>query len=197
MVLRGNALPFGDQEAVGCDCQCSVVMETRPAAALIAPEADFLLEVLIIALDAPAHLGEIDKAAERHVRVDGCEPGLGGSGVALGPLYRPANDASGSGRKPWLSRCRRPACPRRLPFGIVFQPITAPRGRRAVDRWGGSGSLAFFVRFEFRQGLFLECEVGVQISLRRLDRFMTEPKRDYGAIDAGLQQLHRGVSAPV
>jgi hypothetical protein len=39
-------------------------METRPAAALIMPEADFLLEVLIIALDAPAHLGEIDKAAE-------------------------------------------------------------------------------------------------------------------------------------
>ena len=68
-------------------------MEARPAAALIMPEADFLLEVLIIALDAPAHLGEIDKAAERHVRVDGCEPVLGGGRLALGPLCRPANYA--------------------------------------------------------------------------------------------------------
>jgi hypothetical protein len=69
------------------------MMETLPAATLIMPEADFLLEVLIIALDAPAHLREIDKAAERHVRVDGCEPILGGSGLALGPLCRPANYA--------------------------------------------------------------------------------------------------------
>src|SRR5947209_799558 len=48
------------------------MMEAPPAAALIMPEANFLFEVFIIALDAPAHLGEIDKAAERHVRVDGC-----------------------------------------------------------------------------------------------------------------------------
>jgi hypothetical protein len=53
------------------------------------PEADFLLEVLIIALDAPAHLGKIDKSAERHVRVDGCEPVIGGSGLGLGPLLPP------------------------------------------------------------------------------------------------------------
>jgi hypothetical protein len=33
------------------------------------PEANFLFEqVFIIALDAPAHLGEIDKAAEQHGR---------------------------------------------------------------------------------------------------------------------------------
>jgi hypothetical protein len=38
-----------------------VVTETR--------QADFLLEVLIIALDAPAHLDEIDKAAERLTQV--------------------------------------------------------------------------------------------------------------------------------
>ena len=62
------------------------MMEARPTAALIMPEANFLLEVLIITLDAPAHLGEIDKAAERHVRVDGCEPVLGGSRLTLGAL---------------------------------------------------------------------------------------------------------------
>ena len=39
------------------------MMEAAPAAALIMSKADFLLEFLIVALDAPAHLGEIDKAA--------------------------------------------------------------------------------------------------------------------------------------
>jgi hypothetical protein len=45
------------------------MMEAPPTAALIMPEANFLFEVFIIALDAPAHLGEIDKAAEQHVLV--------------------------------------------------------------------------------------------------------------------------------
>jgi hypothetical protein len=59
------------------------MMEAAPAAALIMPKADFLLEVLIVALDAPAQLGEIDEAAERHFPVDGCEPELGGLCLAL------------------------------------------------------------------------------------------------------------------
>src|ERR1700746_1848026 len=62
------------------------MMEAAPAAALIMPESDFLLEIVIIALDAPAQLGEVDEAAERHVAVDGCEPELGGRSLALGPL---------------------------------------------------------------------------------------------------------------
>ena len=52
-------------------------------------------------------------------------------------------------------------------------------------------SLAALVRLELRQGSFLEGEVGVQVRLCRLDRFMTEPQRDHGAVDAGLQQFHR------
>src|SRR5215475_2299417 len=82
----GNPLPFGDQEAVGCDAQCAVMMESPPAAALIMAEADFLLEIAVIVLDTPAHLGEIDKLTQRHVLVDGCEPVFGGLGLALGPL---------------------------------------------------------------------------------------------------------------
>jgi hypothetical protein len=62
------------------------MMEAAPAAALIMPEADFLLEVVIIALDAPTQLGEVDEAAERHFAVDGCEPELGGRSLALGPF---------------------------------------------------------------------------------------------------------------
>src|SRR6266481_8674296 len=62
------------------------MMEAPPAAALIMAEADFLLEVVIIALDAPAQFGDVDKAAERHVAVDGREPEFGGRGLALGPF---------------------------------------------------------------------------------------------------------------
>src|SRR5216683_5440284 len=62
------------------------MVEAAPAAALIVPEADFLLQVLIIALDAPAHLGEIDEAAERHLPVDGCKPVFCGPGLALRPF---------------------------------------------------------------------------------------------------------------
>src|SRR5271165_1891655 len=51
----GNRLPFGDEESIGRDGQCAVVMEASPSPALIMPEPDLLLEVLIIALDAPAH----------------------------------------------------------------------------------------------------------------------------------------------
>src|SRR5215467_12666062 len=60
------------------------MMEALPAAALIMPEANFLLEVVIVALDAPPQFGEIDEAAERHVGVNGCEPILVGLTSPLG-----------------------------------------------------------------------------------------------------------------
>jgi hypothetical protein len=44
LVLRGNRLLFGDQEAVGCDEHRGVVVETAPASALEVAEAEFLLE---------------------------------------------------------------------------------------------------------------------------------------------------------
>src|SRR5260370_21404297 len=62
------------------------MMEAAPAAALIVAEADFLLEVVIIAVDAPPKLGDVDEAAERHILVDGCEPEFGGRGLVLGPF---------------------------------------------------------------------------------------------------------------
>ena len=36
------------------------------------------------------------------------------------------------------------------------------------------------------QGLFLQCEVGIQIDLSSFHRLMSEPKSNHGAIDAGL-----------
>ena len=40
-------------------------MKAGPAAALIVAEPEFLLEFLIIALDEPSHLGEIDEALDQ------------------------------------------------------------------------------------------------------------------------------------
>src|SRR5215471_13591400 len=42
-----------------------MVMETAPPAPLIIAEAEFLLQLLIVALDAPAQLDEIDQTLKR------------------------------------------------------------------------------------------------------------------------------------
>ena len=55
----GNRLPLGDQESVGGDAQRGVVMEAAPSAPFEMPKPALLLELLIVALDAPAQLGEI------------------------------------------------------------------------------------------------------------------------------------------
>ena len=53
----GNRRPFGNEKAVGGDAERGVVMKAAPATAFIVSETEFLLEVLIVALDAPAQLG--------------------------------------------------------------------------------------------------------------------------------------------
>lgn len=59
--------PLGDQESAGCDAQRGVVVETAPAASLVMPEPNFLLEFLIVASDAPAQFGEADQPGEGDV----------------------------------------------------------------------------------------------------------------------------------
>ncbi len=53
------------------------MVEAAPAAALVMAKAEFLLEFLVIALDPPAQLGEIDQAFERGVIREVGEPVLG------------------------------------------------------------------------------------------------------------------------
>src|SRR3954470_17248595 len=62
------------------------MMEAAPAASLIVPQTEFLFQLLVIALDAPAQLGEIDQAIERGVRREGGQPVFGGLGIALRPF---------------------------------------------------------------------------------------------------------------
>jgi hypothetical protein len=67
-VLRGGiAPPLGDQESVSCDAQRRVVVEAAPPTSFEVAEPLLLLELVIIALDAPAQFGDVDEAAESDV----------------------------------------------------------------------------------------------------------------------------------
>src|SRR3954449_4368528 len=62
------------------------MMEAAPAASLVVSKAQFLFQLLIVTLDAPAQFGQIDQAIKRRVLWDGGKPILGGLGIALGPF---------------------------------------------------------------------------------------------------------------
>src|SRR6202049_2978204 len=62
------------------------MVEATPSAPFEMAEPDLLLELLVIALDAPAQLGGIDQIAERDVFRQGREPIFGRLVLALGPL---------------------------------------------------------------------------------------------------------------
>src|SRR5688572_18203093 len=62
------------------------MMEAAPATSLVVSKAQFLFQLLVIALDPPAQFGQIDQAIEGHVRREGGQPVFGGLGVALGPF---------------------------------------------------------------------------------------------------------------
>lgn len=47
----------------------------------------------------------------------------------------------------------------------------------------------------FWHGFFLQFDVGVQIHLRGVHGFMSEPHRDYRTVHAMLQEIHRSVMA--
>src|SRR5215218_6564134 len=63
-----------------------MMVEAAPAAALVVPEPEFLLELLVVAFDAPPELGEFDQAREADVLRQGREPVLGGLLLAFRPL---------------------------------------------------------------------------------------------------------------
>src|SRR4029077_2733042 len=52
------------------------MVEAAPAAALVVPEPDFLLEVLVVPLDAPAQLSQVDHLLEADLLRQGRQPVL-------------------------------------------------------------------------------------------------------------------------
>src|SRR5512142_3533942 len=62
------------------------MMEAAPSAPLIVAKTDLLLELLIVALNVPAHFGKIDEPAEADGRRQCREPVFGRLGFILGPF---------------------------------------------------------------------------------------------------------------
>ena len=85
-LLRGDRRPLGNQKPIGGDAQRGVVVEAAPSTAFEMAKSDFLLELLIIALDAPAQLGEVDQISEGNVLRKRRKPVFGGLALAFRPL---------------------------------------------------------------------------------------------------------------
>src|SRR4029450_11536778 len=66
--------------------QTGMVVEAALAAALVVPEPQLLLELLVVAFDAPPELGEFDQAREADLLGQGREPVFGGLLLAFRPL---------------------------------------------------------------------------------------------------------------
>ena len=52
----GKTAPFRDQETVGGDAECGVMMKSSPSTTLKVPQAQFLFQFQIISFDNPALL---------------------------------------------------------------------------------------------------------------------------------------------
>jgi hypothetical protein len=89
-VLRGKGAAFGDQEAVGGDTKCGVVVEAAPPAPFVVTKAKLLFEFLIIALDPPAQLCDVDQPIKGDILGQGGKPIFRRLGFALRPLDQAA-----------------------------------------------------------------------------------------------------------
>lgn len=58
---------FSHEEPVCRDAQTGVVMESPPTSAFVVPQSEFLLEILVVALDAPALLCDADEFVDSDV----------------------------------------------------------------------------------------------------------------------------------
>jgi len=62
------------------------MMESPPASPLEMSQAEFALQFLVVAFDAPAQLDDVDESRKRHVLGQGREPVFGWLRLALRPL---------------------------------------------------------------------------------------------------------------
>jgi hypothetical protein len=60
-----------EQKSISRDAEGRMVMKTSPPPSLIVGETEFLLELLVVLLDAPTHLGGGDQLLKRRLRREG------------------------------------------------------------------------------------------------------------------------------
>ena len=66
-LLRGESSPARQSETHSGDAHRGVVVEAAPSTAFEMSKSDFLLELLIVALDAPAQFGEVNQISKGNV----------------------------------------------------------------------------------------------------------------------------------
>src|SRR4030095_14416886 len=77
---------FRQQETVGCNAQGGVMMKATPAASLVVAQAEFLFKLLIVPLNAPAHLGGSNQIHQRGISGQRRQPILGRFCLILWPF---------------------------------------------------------------------------------------------------------------
>jgi hypothetical protein len=88
VLLRGKRGPLDDEEAVGGDTERRAMMKSSPTSSFIMPEAEFLFQILVIALDTTAQFRDVDKSAPAQARGQGREPVFRGFRSSFRPFYQ-------------------------------------------------------------------------------------------------------------
>jgi hypothetical protein len=87
-----------------------------------------------------------------------------------------------------------------LPFGIICSSQRIEESEQAIIVGTEAGLFAALVGLELRQGCLLECKMCVQIGLRRVHRFMTEPQSDHrsaAVLPLAQSHLHRATPTSI
>jgi len=77
---------LGHEKAIGGNAQGGMMVKATPASSFIMGKTEFLLQFLVIALDAPAHPGHGNEPFERGVRGQGRQDVFFRFLLPLGPL---------------------------------------------------------------------------------------------------------------
>ena len=119
-VLRGKKAPLANEETISRDAQGSMMMEATPTPPLKVVEAQFLLELLVVPFDPPAHLGGADQVDQGGRRRQVDSQYLLGSFFPSGHSISSHSSACGSargsrGRRPHPTAAKRPSSSPLLP----------------------------------------------------------------------------------
>src|SRR5260370_11736946 len=101
-----------------------MVMEAAASAPFIMPKSDLLLELLIIAFDAPAQFGDVDQIAEGDIFCKGRKPVVDRLVLVLGPLdQQPLFHLVFAGRVTMRNANAQARKARGQPVGRAFPPL--------------------------------------------------------------------------
>src|ERR1700731_1317521 len=121
----GDGASFGDQKAVGGNTESGMVVEAAPPAPFIIPKPEFLLQLLIIALDPPSQLCDINQTFEGDILWQSGKPILGRLGFFWRPLHQQPLFGARVGQE-GIAMCRAHPLPRKARREPVCSAL-APR----------------------------------------------------------------------